>query len=108
MAKYQQPNMQNLMKQAQKMQEQMAKAEEEILAMEFTATSGGGAVKVVMGGDKRIKELFIDPEAVNPEDSEMLSDMIVAAVNEVYTQAETESAQRMNALTGNFKLPGMR
>ena len=108
MAKYQQPNMNNLMKQAKKMQEMMAAAQEEILAMEFEATSGGGAVKAVVTGDRKLKALTIDPDAMADGDSEMLSDMIVAAVNEALVKADEASAEKLGRVTGGLNIPGMR
>ncbi|MBR4394815.1 MAG: YbaB/EbfC family nucleoid-associated protein [Eubacteriaceae bacterium] len=108
MAKYQQPNMNNLMKQAKKMQEMMAAAQEEILAMEFEAASGGGAVKAVVTGDRKLKSLFIDPDAMADADSEMLSDMIIAAVNEALVKADETSAAKLGSVTGGLNIPGMR
>ncbi len=100
-------DMRKMMKQAQKMQLEAARAQEEIAAMEFEASAGGGMVKVVAAGDNTIKSIAIDPEAVDPEDIEMLQDMVVAAVNEALrTVAETTNA-RMGALMGGMKIPGL-
>jgi DNA-binding YbaB/EbfC family protein len=101
------PNMQNLLKQAQKMQEDAQKAQEELLEMNFTAQAGGGAVRVTIGGDKLVKEIAIDPEIVDPEDVGMLSDIVMAAVNEAIKTVEEESGRRMGAVTGGLNFPGM-
>lgn len=81
-------NMQQLMKQAQKMQEDMERAKEELNSTEFSAKSGGGVVEVVLTGDKRIKSISIKPEIVDPQDIEMLQDLIIAAVNDGVSQIE--------------------
>ena len=109
MAKYhnQQPNMANLMKQAQKMQQEMQKAQEELLAREYEATSGGGAVKVVYGGDKKLRSIEIDDELLNPDDKDMLTDMIIVAVNEVIEKAETDASTRLGSVTGGLGFPGL-
>ncbi|MBO4360500.1 MAG: YbaB/EbfC family nucleoid-associated protein [Eubacteriaceae bacterium] len=109
MAKYhnqQQPNMANLMKQAQKMQQEMQKAQEELLAKEYEATSGGGAVRVVCGGDKRIRSLEIEEDLLNPDDRDMLTDMIIVAVNDVLEKAEADAQTRLGSLTGGMGFPG--
>ena len=109
MAKYhnQQPNMANLMKQAQKMQQEMQKAQQELLEKEYEATSGGGAVKVVYGGDKRLRSIEIDDDLMNPDDKEMLTDMIIVAVNEVIEKAETDAQTRLGSVTGGMGFPGL-
>ena len=109
MAKYhnQQPNMANLMKQAQKMQQEMQKAQEELLAREYEATSGGGAVKVVYGGDKKLRAIEIDDELLNPDDKDMLTDMIIVAVNEVIEKAEADAQTRIGSVTGGIGFPGL-
>ncbi|HHX36406.1 MAG TPA: YbaB/EbfC family nucleoid-associated protein [Clostridiaceae bacterium] len=98
-------NLNQLMKQAQKMQEEMAKAQEEIANLEVEGSSGGGMVQVKINGDHRILELNIEPEAVDPEDVEMLEDMIVAAMNDAMDKLNKESSDRMGSVTGG--LPGM-
>ena len=98
-------NMGAMMKQAQKMQAELAKAQDEIKDMEYEATAGGGMVKVVATGDMAIKSIVIDPEAVDPDDVEMLQDMIVAAVNEALRAAENDAASTMQKLTGGLGLP---
>ena len=75
--------------------------------MEFEATTGGGMVKVVAMGDMSIKSVSIDPEAVDPEDVEMLEDMVMAAVNEALRSATEATNQRMNAVMGGMKIPGL-
>lgn len=83
-------NMKNLMKQAQKMQQKMQEAQESLAEAEFTATSGGNAVSVTVSGTKELKSVKISPEALDPEDVEMLEDMIVAAVNEAMKKVDEE------------------
>ena len=107
MSKYQQPNMQNLMKQAQKMQQEMAKVQAVIAASEYTGTSGGEAVKITVTGEKKVKEIIIDEELLNPEDREMLCDMLAAAFNDAMEKCETDTQTRMGALTGGMRMPGM-
>ena len=100
-------NMQQMMKQAQKMQAELAKAEEEVKSMEFEASAGGGMVKAVVSGELELKSLEIDPDAVDPEDVEMLQDMVLAAVNEGLRSAREASSQRMNGVTGGLSIPGL-
>ena len=100
-------NMQSMLKQAQKMQEDMAKAQEELDAREFKATAGGGAVEAVMNGKKELLKLNIQPEAVDPEDIEMLQDLILAAVNQVIREVETTSNEKMKKITGKINMPGL-
>ena len=95
-------NINNLMKQAQKMQKDMARVQEELAEKTVEATVGGGAVKVVASCDKQIKELIIQPEAVDPDDVEMLQDMLIAAVNEALRKAEELSAAEMGKITGGL------
>ncbi|MBE6037757.1 MAG: YbaB/EbfC family nucleoid-associated protein [Anaerofustis stercorihominis] len=97
-------NMQSLLKQAQKMQEQMQKAQEEILSAEYEATSGGGAVKVVVGGDKFIRSLEIEADVVDPEDVEMLTDLVTAAVNEALRQVDLTTQEKMGAIQGGMPM----
>ena len=100
-------DMKKMMKQAQKMQLEAARAQEEIAQMEFTATTGGGMVKVVAMGDMSVKSGSIDPAAVDPEDVEMLEDMILAATNEALRSATEASNARMTSLMGGMKIPGL-
>ena len=96
-------NQASMMKQAQKMQEELLKMQEQLDAATFSATAGGGAVSATVSGKREITELSIDPEAVDPEDVEMLQDMIIAAVNEALRKAEEASQSGMSKLTGGIK-----
>lgn len=98
-------NMNNLMKQAQRMQRQMEETTKELETKEYTASSGGGAVTVTVSGKKEVTAVKIAPEAVDPDDVEMLEDMIVAAVNEALRAAENDAAGTMQKLTGGLNLP---
>ena len=100
-------NMQKMMKQAQKMQLELARAQEEIKGMTFEATAGGGMVKVVAKGDNSVQSVTIDPQAVDPEDVEMLEDMVLAAVNEALRGVAAMGEQRLNAATGGMSIPGL-
>ena len=100
-------NMQQMLKQAQKMQEKLAKVQEELEAREYEASAGGGMVTVKANGKKEILALTIRPEAVDPEDVEMLQDMVVAAVNEALRAASEAANARMNAVMGGMKIPGL-
>ena len=100
-------DMKKMMKQAQRMQAELAKAQEEIKDLTFEATAGGGMVKAVATGDMAISSITIDPEAVDPEDVEMLQDMVAAAVNEALRGVSDMSAQRWSAATGGMSIPGL-
>lgn len=100
-------DMKKMMKQAQRMQAELAKAQDEIKDMTFEATAGGGMVKVVATGDMAVQSITIDPEAVDPEDVEMLQDMVAAAVNEALRGVSELSSQRLNAATGGMNIPGL-
>ena len=100
-------NMANMMKQAQRMQQQMLQMQQELEEKEYEATAGGGVVKAVLNGKKQLKTVTIDPEAVDPEDVEMLEDMIVAAVNEALRKAEEDANASMGKLTGGMNLGGL-
>ena len=95
-------NMNNLMKQAQKMQRQMEENQKALEEKEYTAAAGGGAVEVTVSGKKELTRIKIDPEAVDPDDVEMLEDMIMAAVNQALRQQEEDSAAMMSKLTGGL------
>ena len=97
----------NMIKQAQKMQQDMLKMQEELESKEYDATAGGGMVKAVVNGKHELLSLSIHPEAVDPEDVEMLQEMVVAAVNEAMRKAEAEAAQNMSKLTGGLNLGGL-
>ena len=95
-------NMNNLMKQAQRMQRQMEENQKELEEKEFTAKAGGGAVEVTVSGKKEITKVKLSEEAVDPDDIETLEDLIMAAVNEALRQVDEESSQNMNKLTGGM------
>ena len=97
----------SMIKQAQKMQQDMLKMQEEMESKEYDATAGGGMVKAVVNGKHELLSLTINPEAVDPEDVEMLQDMVVAAVNEAMRKGEAEAAQNMSKLTGGLNLGGL-
>jgi nucleoid-associated protein EbfC len=100
-----QGNMGKMMKQIQKMQNDMLRMQEEIKSRTLEATSGGGVVRVVVNGQKEVESLFIDPQAVDLEDLEMLQDMVVAAVNEGLRKVEEMIAEEMKKITGGMNLP---
>ena len=100
-------NMNQMIRQAQKMQEAMEKAQEELNAKEYEATAGGGMVAVTVSGKKEVTKVTIKPEVVDPEDVEILEDMIAGAVNEALRAAEADSQQVMGAITGGMRAPGM-
>ena len=100
-------DMKKMMKQAQKMQRDAAAAQQEIAAMTFEASAGGGMVKATATGEMVITAITIDPAAVDPEDVEMLQDMVVAAVNEALRAASEAANARMNAVMGGMKIPGL-
>ncbi|AOR24782.1 YbaB/EbfC family nucleoid-associated protein [Clostridium taeniosporum] len=97
-------NMNNLMKQAQKLQKQMEDMQKELETKEFETSVGGGAVSVTVTGKKEIKSINIKPEVVDPDDVEMLEDLVLTAVNEALRKAEEETASKMGKLTGG--MPG--
>ena len=98
-------NMNNMIRQAQKMQQDMMKAQEELEGKSYEASAGGGVVTAVVSGKKELTQVTIDPEAVDPDDVEMLQDMIVAAVNEAIRAADSDAASNMQQLTGGLNLP---
>ena len=100
-------NIQKLMKQAQQAQAQMAAVQEELANMVVEASAGGGMVKVAMTCDRNLKEISIDPAAVDPDDVELLEDMIFAAVTEASRNAEATAAARMEEVTGGMNIPGL-
>lgn len=100
-------NMQQLARQAQKMQEAMETATEELEAKEYSATSGGGAVKAVVNGKMEVKSLDIAPEVIDPEDAEMLADLVMASVNEALRAANEDKEETMGALSGGLNIPGL-
>jgi len=100
-------NMNNLMKQAKKMQEQMLKIQEELEKKTVEASAGGGVVTVVANGNKEIVQIKINPEVVDPEDVEMLEDLVLAATNEALRKAEEMVQSEMSKITGGLGIPGM-
>ena len=100
-------NMNSMIRQAQKMQEEMEKAQEEIKAKEYTTTVGGGVVEITMTGDKVLKSLTLEPEVVDAEDIETLQDLIISGVNEVLRQVDTETEDITNEISGGLNIPGL-
>ena len=100
-------NLQQLARQAQKMQDQMEAATEELNAREYTASSGGGMVTVTVSGELEVKKLEINPEVVDPEDIEMLQDLVIAAVNEAVSKANSDKEETMNKISGGMNLGGL-
>lgn len=100
-------NMNNMMKQMQEMQKKIEEAQKEVEETEVVATAGGGVVEVRANGKKEVISIKIDPDAVDPEDVEMLEDMIVAGVNEAMRQAEQISEEKMGKVTGGLNIPGL-
>ena len=97
----------NMIRQAQKMQQEMLKAQEELEQTEFEATAGGGAVSVKMTGKKELSEIIIQPEACDPDDIEMLQDLIITAVNDVIKKVDDANNAKMSKLTGGLNIPGL-
>ena len=95
----------NMLKQAQKMQQDMMRLQQELQEKEYQAAAGGGVVSATVNGKHELKALVIDPEAVDPDDVEMLQDMIVAAVNEAMRAADSDAASTMQSITGGLGLP---
>ena len=100
-------NMQQMMKQALKMQEQLAAAQENLKTQSVDASAGGGMVKATVNGEMELTSLTIDPDACDPEDVEMLQDMIMAAVNEAIRGVNELANKQMGAITGGMNIPGM-
>jgi len=97
----------NMNKIMQQVQDTQKKLQEELSKMRISASSGGGMVEVTLDGSKQMIAVKIDPQAVNAEDVEMLQDLIVAAYNEAFRRAEEEASEKVGALTGNLKIPGL-
>jgi len=100
-------NFGSMMKQAQKMQTKMAEMQEQLKEETVDASAGGGVVRVVLTGDVRVKEVHIDPSVVDPDDVELLQDMVAAAVNEAIRAAQELSSSRMAEITGGMNIPGL-
>lgn len=100
-------NMNQMLKQAQKMQSDMAALQEDLEQREYTAVSGGGLVEVTVDGKHLIKKLTIKPKAVDPDDAEMLEDLITVAVNEAVSKAAATAEEEMGSVTGGLNIPGL-
>ncbi len=96
-----------MMKQAQKMQQEMLRMQQEMESKTYTAAAGGGMVKATVNGKHEVVDLMINPEAVDPDDVDMLQDMVIAAVNEAMRAADTDSANNMSRFTGGLNLGGL-
>ena len=97
----------NIMRQAQELQAKLAKAQEELGEMVVEVTAGGGVIKVISDGQQKIRSVKISPEAVNPEDIEMLEDLVMSAVNEALEKSRGLAASHLGGLTNGFKFPGL-
>lgn len=100
-------NMQSMLRQAQKMQEDLEAKKAELEQKEYVVTSGGGMVEITVSGSHEVKSIGINPEVVDPEDVEMLEDMLVAAFNEAMRQIDEESEREMEKVTGGLNIPGL-
>jgi len=100
-------NMNSLMKQAQKMQKQMAEMQEDLANKTLEVSAGGGAIKVTVNGEKQILDLVISPDVVDPDDVEMLQDLVISAVNEALRQMDEAVNSQMSKITGGMNMPGM-
>lgn len=100
-------NMNQMVRKAQKMQEDITRIQEELESKEFTKQVGGGALELVMTGDKKLKSVTLKPEVVDSEDIEMLQDLIISGVNEIITEIEEYSTEEMSKVTGGVSMPGL-
>ncbi len=100
-------NMSQLMKQAQKMQQEMLRSQQELESKLFEASAGGGMVRLEMTGKFEVKSITIDPEAVSPDDVEMLQDLILAALEEAHSKVAEATEEIMGKVTGGMKIPGL-
>ena len=98
---------QRLIKQAQELQARLAKAQEELANTVIEATSGGGAVKVTINGQQEIKSVKISPEVVNPQEVEMLEDLVLAAIKEAHNKSQEMASKKMSGVTGGLNIPGL-
>jgi DNA-binding YbaB/EbfC family protein len=96
-----------IMRQAQELQAKLAKAQEELAQATIEVSAGGGAVKVTVNGQQEIKSVKISPEAINPDEVELLEDLVLAAVNEAMAKSKELAAERLGKLTGGLKIPGL-
>ena len=97
----------NFLRQAQQLQARLAKAQEELEAATVEGSAGGGVVRAVVTGKLKVQEVHIDPDAVDPDDVQMLEELVLAAVNEGLQKAQDLAQQKMGALTGGLKIPGL-
>jgi DNA-binding YbaB/EbfC family protein len=97
----------NLMRQAQELQARLARVQKELAEAEIEASSGGGAVTVTVNGQQQLLSVKISPEAINPDDVEMLEDLVLAAVNEALSKSQEMAAKRMGQITGGLNIPGL-
>jgi len=100
-------NMQQMMKQAQKMQRQMEEMQADMANKSLEVSAGGGAIKVTINGEKQITALTISPDVVDPDDVEMLQDLVISAVNEAFRQMDESTSAQMSKITGGMNLPGL-
>lgn len=100
-------NMKNMMKKVQKMQADMVKIQDELAEMTVEATVGGGVVKIVMSGKQEVKELYLEPEILEPAESEMVQDLLIAAFNEALRKSQDLATAQMGEITGGLKIPGL-
>ncbi len=100
-------NMQGMIRQAQKMQEQMTELQSELDSREYEVKAGGGAVTILIDGKKQIKQLIIEPEIVDPDDIETLTDILTAGFNEAIKRVEETNQKEMESITGNVSIPGL-
>ena len=96
-----------IMRQAQDLQAKLAKAHEELASATVEASSGGGAVKVTVNGQQELQSIKLSPEAINPNDAELLEDLVLAAINEAMTKSRELAAERLGKITGGLKIPGL-
>lgn len=100
-------NMNSMMKKVQKMQQEMVRTQQEIEEKEFSSTAGGGVIEAVVNGKKEVVKIKIDEDVVDPEDTEMLEDLVVAAINDALKKADEYSQKEMGKLTGNINITGL-
>ena len=100
-------NMQGMIRQAQKMQEQMTELQSELDSREYEVKAGGGAVTILIDGKKQIKQLTIEPDIVDPDDIETLTDILIAGFNEAIKRVEETNQKEMESITGNVSIPGL-
>ena len=96
-----------MMQQAQKLQAQLAKVQQELAEASLEVSSGGGAIKITVNGQQEVKSVKISPEVIDPDDTEMLEDLVLTAVNEAISQSQQLAAKQMGELTGGLKIPGL-